>query len=320
MQPMGMQPMGMGQPVMGVPMQAPPGMTMAMPPQGFPQQAVPILSTVPWINVMDRNQLFDGVTMKQTTKGCCRFGPCQPNMEWTVHEYTHAYGEGDAIDDKLYILEDAGYCGRCMSCCFPGGRATRYNVYPGGVPASAPKEEDRIFYYEKGCTNGVTQVIGIDNNGRLIHCPCCCYLPYLSAYEAQGKGGGKFLGKTQYICDMCLAVPKFAVEDTEGRVRYFIRPETCCCGACVAFECGGQKGRCCHVPFHIRDAVRREKIPPQNPQSEAAEITQLWSGVKECCNRENYAVNFPQTATQEDKIIIMGGVLLIDMALFEQGQ
>ena len=120
----------------------------------------------------------------------------QPNYEWTAHEYVHSYSEGDAISDKLYIMEDAPYCGRCWSCCAPGGRPTRYDVWAGGVPESGqrPDQKDRLFYFEKGCTNGVTQWIFQTDGGKVV-VPCCCMLPYLRAHDA----GGKVLGKATYV-------------------------------------------------------------------------------------------------------------------------
>jgi hypothetical protein len=314
MQP-GMVPMQPMQPGM-TPMPMQPGM---MPVQtGTAQEAVPIVSSVPWVNVMNRSALFDGVTMKQTTRDWWRSGCCQANFEWTAHEYTHDYGEGDAIADKLYIREDADFCGRCLSCCAPAARPTRYDVWAGGIPedGNRPPEKDRLFYFEKGCTNGTHQCIGCDDNGRKIMCPCCCYLPYLKAHDASGKE----MGQATYICDEKLCVPKFGIEDASSNLRYLIRPNTCCCGCMPMFKCGGQKGRCMHVPFYIR-TPEGEMVTPANPASEQAEITQLWSGLaKSCCERENYSVNFPQQATEEDKVIIIGATILIDMALFEQEQ
>ena len=82
---------------------------------------IPTAQQVPWKMVMDRSSLFDGVTMKQTTKGCMRFGPCQPNMEWTAHEYTHSYGEGDAIEDKLFLWKMLPILAVARACAALGG-------------------------------------------------------------------------------------------------------------------------------------------------------------------------------------------------------
>jgi len=206
-----------------------------------------------------------------------------------------------------------------MSWAFPGGRATRFDVWAGGVPegGARPDQKDRLFYFEKGCTNGVAQCIGCDNNGHLIMMPCCCVLPYIRAHDNSGKE----LGKTQYICDQNCMVPKFNIEDTSGNVKYQLRQDTCCCGCVPLFKCGGTGGRCCHIPFYIRNPVTGEKVQGMASEGEAvAEVTQLFAGVKECCGRDNYAVNFPQNATQEDKLNIMGATLLLDIAFFEQGQ
>jgi len=223
--------------------------------------------------------------MKQTTKGCMRLGPCQPNMEWTAHEYTHSYGEGDAIEDKLYLMEDAPYFGRCTSMCCPGGRPTRFDVWAGGVPndKQRPPLQDRLFYFEKERTHGVAQCIGCDDKGNAIMVPCCCHLPYLRSHDHTGQ----VLGTTQFICDEFCFVPKFFIKDKDNQNKFLLRQETCCCGCIPMFKCGGKGGKCCSIPFYIRDPNTGKKLQGMNPGGgegdNIAEVTHLWSGAKTCC-------------------------------------
>lgn len=48
-------------------------------------------------------------------------------------------------------------------------------------------------------------------------------------------------------------VPKFDVYDGNGEKKYRLRPDTCVGGCCVMCRCGGPKGKCCKVPYIIRD-------------------------------------------------------------------
>jgi hypothetical protein len=162
--------------------------------------------------------------------------------------------------------------------------------------------------HRKGLTCGQNSIVGITNDG-LVRCPMCCCLPYLKTYGRDGT----YYGKSKYVCDACLFVPKFTVSDSEGTVHYLLRPDTCICGLCVLCKCGGAKGKCCRVPFPIRDPHTRAKLGD-------AEVTDLWAGFKnECCTRKNiYAVKFPAGATTALKATLIGATLLMDISLFEQ--
>jgi len=97
---------------------------------------------------------------------------------------------------------------------------------------------------------------------------------------------------------------------------YRVRPDTCCLGACVRCRCScaeGSKGKCCRIPFLIRD-------PATLLQVDDAEVTDLWSGFKnECCTqRALYAVKFPREATPDMRATLLSTALLIDLTLFEQ--
>jgi len=245
-----------------------------------------------------------------------------------------------------WIAEEASLCGRTMSSCFPGGRSTKHTVHAGEIPAALVEEEQTIgcglcckiqygeksdefggidpsslgpviFTHEKQRTNGVTCGLGDKR------CPCCCNLPYLETKGANGKP----LGRTQYVCDACLFVPKFDVFDGSGHHMYRIRPDTCFGGLCVMCKCGGQGGKCFRVPFIIRDPVTHEPLRASGSYTMGggsggesyAQITSLWTGMKRCCQKkDSYAVHFPEGASKEMKATLIGSNILIDMAIFEQ--
>jgi len=143
----------------------------------------------------------------------------------------------------------------------------------------------------------------------VIRCPCCCFLPYLNTRDRSGQ----LIGTSKYMCDHCLFVPKFQVMDAQGREVYRVRPDTCVLGCCVRCKCGGVKGKCCRVPYVIRD-------PRTNAPIEDAEIVDMWAGFKnECCTRKNiYGIKFPSQASQQMKASLIGTALLIDITMVEQ--
>jgi hypothetical protein len=116
------------------------------------------------------------------------------------------------------------------------------------------------------------QCVGCTDDG-LVYVPCCCMLPYLDTKDATGK----LLGRTQYLCDACLFVPKFEVQDGAGRRQYMIRPDTCLGGACIRCRCdcsgAGGAAKMCRVPFILRDPVSLEPLGD-------AMIEDLWAGLK----------------------------------------
>lgn len=232
--------------------------------------------------------------------------------------------------------------GRTCSACAPGARKTKHTVHSGRIPQALVEEEQAsgccckiqwgdhsdewaginpeyfgpvIFTHEKERTNGSFAGIGDKK------IPCCCWLPYLETKDASGR----LIGKTQYVCDAYLCVPKYDVLDGSGEKRYRIRPDTCCAGCLPMFRCGGNGGKCCRIPFIIRDPVTLKPLMAtmsSNEDGEAkAQITSLWTGIRRACQKKNaYALHFPADADAEMKATLIGANVLIDMTVFEQDE
>ena len=79
--------------------------------------------------------------MTQKTSQCCRCCCLQPNIHWQYAPLTEeivtlsqSSGVGAAIQGKthMHVQEDAPYCGRTLSWCYPGfRRAPTASNYPG---------------------------------------------------------------------------------------------------------------------------------------------------------------------------------------------
>lgn len=249
----------------------------------------------------------EGFMLVQKTSLCCKCLCCQPNIDWLVQEYNENWSWDNVPTARImmYVKEEAPYIGRCCSHSYPGARPTRHTVHAGASEAG-----EVLFMHEKGLTCSARPLLGYNREGDPVRCIWCCCLPYLETKTP----GGELLGTSKLLCHYCIFVPRFSLKDSSGQPVYLIRPETCCFGCCVKCRCGGQGGKCCRLPFVIRDPVT------ENPVGNEAAITDLWTGFqRECCSRRHaYSIKFPPGAKPDVQKTLMGMALLIDLAIFEQ--
>lgn len=259
-------------------------------------------------------QAFEGpgFTMRQKNSECCRCCCCQPNMEWTVHEYREKLQINEQLPTRYSIFESATWCGRTCSFCVPGARSTIYRMYQGDVQ-NIPEQlvnQPVLLTHEKDATCGSNMFLFSGQDGGQVRIPCCCCLPYLTTRDSDGH----ILGTTKQVCNPCIFVCKFAVENANGDRRYYIYPDTMCCGLCVKCNCEGEGAKCCTIPYYIR-RLDYSKV-------DDAKIVDLWAGFKkEACTRQNhYQVKFPQQADLATRATLQGAALMLDLIVFEQNQ
>merc|ERR550514_1694146 len=125
-------------------------------------------------------EMGDGVIVYQNTNNQGRCCCCQPNIEWSIHEFAEDFAS-QPLDERLRgkllsIKEDASWCGRCWSLCWPGWRATRYTAQARG-PAQGPA----LVSFEKPPTCSHCPLCPSFYMGWCgpVRCPWCCCLPYL---------------------------------------------------------------------------------------------------------------------------------------------
>lgn len=281
----------------------------------------------------DRNE----VIIAQTTSQCCRTGCCQPSINWLVAEGNNFVPGTNPYDlDAVgWIHEESKFQGRCWSCCAPGCRGIKYVQHSGPPPVSMMSEnvEWCVCQYEE-TTKGLSEeernsnVVATHEKNQTCgvfccSCPCLCNgcgLPYL---ETKDPITGSVLGKTQYVCDLCCFVPKYDLLDSSGKKIYRLRPDTCVAGLCVQCRCDGKKGKCFRVPYIVRNPDTNEPIVSGATLAGKAINTMidvLWVGWKHelCTNKHAYHVSFPSNITPEEKTVLMGSTLLVDVTMFEQ--
>jgi len=256
----------------------------------------------------------DSILVKQTMKGCFQecLG-CEAQSEYKVSAMDWEYMNNASIlkegamtqTDELYILEESNCC---IRCCFQDGRPLTLNVSEGAEKGGAP-----VVEYTKPCGCPVMFTIHSENGD--VDCPCCCFLPQMTAKTPDGR----IISNSRYICDFCLYVPKFMYSEN-GEDIYKVRPETCCMGCCVNCKCGGKNG-CVQVPFYFWDPKTEEKIMG-NGEGQEPQILKVFGGLKkECCSTaDTFAVFFPPGITAERKAGLLGMTMLVDFVWFEGRQ
>lgn len=206
----------------------------------------------------------------------------------------------------MFVKEEAAYVGRCFSFCLPAMRPTKYTVYEGSEVGGRI-----VMTHEKECSCPVNVLVGCANDAqiRIPCCLCCGALPYLITKDADGK----VLGKSVYVCDEYLCVPKYDVLDANGVQVYRVRPDVCCGGCCVkCVSCRGF-GNCQRVPFFIRQPKEPfEPIPGATIGDLDSDLTH------ECCTRQTlykitYSTDVLMKNDQAIKATLMGTTLLVDL-------
>ena len=76
--------------------------------------------------------LGQGFYLSQHTSECCKVGPCQPEIDWDIGQYSMDPATNrmrvhyvEKQEHVLFVKEHATWCSRTFSCIFPGGRATK---------------------------------------------------------------------------------------------------------------------------------------------------------------------------------------------------
>jgi hypothetical protein len=286
---------------------------------------------------MDRLEERNELVIAQSTSQCCRCLCFQPSINWVIAEGNNFVPGTDpfSLDNVGWIHEESSLLGRCLSAWAAGFRRIKYVQHSGPPPASIMKENTGWFTCQCGETTDDLSQNDIQSNVVATHekgstcgvfccwVPCVCNafgLPYL---ETRDGSTGAVLGTTKYVCDMCCAVPKYDILDASGKKIYHLRPDTCVGGLCTQCRCDGDKGKCCRIPFILRDPSTLEPIASgasQNGKAVDAMVDTLWSGWKnECCSQKNaYHLTFPNGASSAEKAVLVGSAILVDVTMFEQ--
>ena len=284
----------------------------------------PVRSEAPQRMTMDRLAEMDELVLAQTTMLCFRTGICRPSINWVLNDasnYVPGSSPFELPNIGGWIHEESTFVQRCCFGNTPGCRETKFVQHSNTPPAVLRNEDWQCCVVQCEPTSDflapeeLTQdIVAVHEKEMTLPTGCCCHQPYLTTKLANGQ----IIGQTKFVCDECLFVPKFYVYDQYGQIKYLLRPDTCLGGLCVMPRCGGRRGKCCRVPYLVRDPITREPVY-SNVHEGASQITFLWSGLvnEACLKRHAYHVAFPQDATPEDRLTLIGSSILVDVALHE---
>lgn len=265
----------------------------------------------------------NALLVKQTTRGCLQecLG-CEAKSEFTVApldwknvDKWRVNEEALNEPDIMYALEESSCCCRL---CWRDGRPFDMVVseYAGKDDKGKHQGGKEQVVYKKPC--GFPLYFSIPTEDGSIDCPCCCLLPKVDTHQP-GPDGAPMGSTSSYVCDQNLFVPKLKYSEN-GEDIYYLRPETCCAGCCVACSCGSGNGFGSlafffHTPDDMDNPVGGAFSDTTTPQ-----IRKVWGGLKkECCTTaDTFAVQFPADITPERKAGLLGLTFLLDFTVFER--
>lgn len=274
---------------------------------------------------MSRLSEMDELVVAQSTQLCFQEGFCRPSINWVLLEASNFEPGSNPFDSPNvggWIHEESTFFQRCFLAYFPGCRETKFVHHTSLPPNSLSIDNRRCCTIQTTPTSEFLSPQELEQDIVAVHkkdITCisgsCCYTPYLRTID----GEGRYLGETQLLCDKHIFIPKFIVLDQYRRTKYLLRPDTCCLGMCVLPRCNGNGGKCCRLPFLVRDPRTYEPIT-SNIHEGRAQVTELWSGLinEALLKRHAYHVAFPVDASADEKLVLVGSSILVDVAYFER--
>lgn len=116
------------------------------------------------------------------------------------------------------------------------------------------------------------------------------------------------LGRIYMPCSCC--DPKFELFNNKEELKYKIRADCCQCG----FFCKAGCGKCGEVLFTVHNAKKEDC----NVENRDGSIKKCNAGLQELISdADNFEVIFPQDATPEEKLMLIGATLMLDYSFFE---
>ena len=189
-------------------------------------------------------------------------------------------------NEMIGMFKEAG--GRCQRQCCNSARAFTADIVGEG---------DQVLFK-------------ID---RPLHCNCCCCVDacdgccgqQMTVMDAAGEKLS-FIKQMNSSCICCLSDWILSIPDASGQEKFRLENNICRATCCEKFSDG-----CCTDKYLYINDVNGMRV---------GEVIKKWRGcLTECCTpADALLINFPDSATPEDKAAIIAAVLLSDYNLWEQ--
>ena len=208
----------------------------------------------------------------------------------------HVYSTGN-INEKNYLFKcsEISNC-FCRNCC-----------------SSSSKKFNLLFQYpSKHNKSKITFALF----SKEFHCNliCCCQKNEMIGGLIKNKNESyKKIGKISEKSNGCNLNPYFVIQNDKDIIKYKITTEYCQTG----FFCRGNSlGKCYEVDFLICD--KKENINKKNIKPIGI-IHKYYQGLSELVgDADAYLINFPKNASAYEKLLIIGGTIMIDYNFFEK--
>ena len=207
---------------------------------------------------------------------------CETNNQYYVSTI-----DGEGNKKYLFKAKENSSC-FCRNCC--PGSSREFNL-----------DLRRITY----TSQGQEKKVDFAKFERPFKCTCCC----LNRPEMTGKLVGPQsvpLGKVSEPCTVCDPIIK--VHTKNNAVAYTITCDCCQCGFCCR---NSLIGRCSVVKFDIFSGSSITEKP-------TGHIIKKGKGLESAIgDADFYNITFPPEASPEDKVLLIGAVIMIDYLYYE---
>jgi len=224
----------------------------------------------------------DKVKVAQKRKGCFQeWLGCEALTEFDFYK-------GSEKEKFAHAKEDSSFC--CRLCC-------------------APNHSFKMTVTEEGTKE---EILSVDR--PFVCCavlPCCCFR------KMTMSSGGKEIGNVEEKCYCC--VPRFEINDAEGKAIYQMHQPTCVGGMCVNCCAEGNPcfGRgCCKAPFHVFPADMEDTDNGAEPSGKILKVMKS-AAAEIFTDADVFEVDFPKDATTEQKGLVMGSAIFLNAIFFE---
>jgi hypothetical protein len=208
----------------------------------------------------------------------------------------HVYSTGN-LNEKNYLFK-CSEISNCLCRNFCSSSSKKFSLifqYPSKYNKS--KKTFAIFSKEFNC--------------NLI---CCCKKNEMIGGLIKDKNQSyKKIGKINEKSNGCYCNPYFVIQNEKDKIKYKISTEYYQTG----FFCRGNAlGKCYEVDFLIYD--KKTNINKKNSKPIGI-IHKYYQGLSELVgDADAYLINFPQNASAYEKLLIIGGTIMIDYIFFEK--
>ena len=208
----------------------------------------------------------------------------------------HVYSTGN-LNEKNYLFKcsEISNC-FCRNCC-----------------SSSSKKFNLLFQYpSKHNKSKITFALF----SKEFHCNliCCCQKNEMIGGLIKNKNESyKTIGKISEKRNGCNLNPYFVIQNDKDKIIYKITTEYYQTGFCCR---GNSLGKCYEVDFLICD--KKENINKKNIKPIGI-IHKYYQGLSELVgDADAYLINFPKNASAYEKLLIIGGTIMIDYNFFEK--